>query len=334
MLARFLRSRRGALGLLAALSLVLAATASAQETTAAYPTRPVRLLVGFPAGSALDLMARPLAQKLSEQLGQPVTVDNRPGANGALATEAVAHAAADGYAVLLGTPGQTIIYPLLRRDLPFDVGRDLRPVASVMQPIGVVAVPAELPVRSFAELVALAQARPGQLAMGSAGSGDPAHLAFELLKRQMGLDILHVPYRGSGLALQDMLGGRIQMMIAPYIVLKASAEAGRVRVLAVTTAGRAPVLPEVPTVAEASGPSNFEFASAIGLYVAAATPRGVVARLEAATAQAVQEADLARTYAEQGVVPAFSGGDQFAAWLVREREKWSRIIREANISLD
>ncbi len=242
--------RRRALAAWAAGSLLpAAAPALAQETT--YPSRPVRLLVGFAAGSASDLIARPLAQKLSERLGQPVTVENRPGANGVLASEAVARAAPDGHTLLLGTFSQTVVTPLLRSDLPYDTERDLAPVAGVVQPPLVVAVPADLPARSLGELVALARARPGQLNMGSAGSGDLGHLALELLKRRMGFDIVHVPYRGSGPALQDMLGGRVQLMISPYIVMKGPAEAGQVRVLAVTSSERLPALPDVPTVAEA-----------------------------------------------------------------------------------
>ena len=174
-----------------------AAPALAQE--AIYPSRPLRLLVGFPAGSAADLIARPLAQKLSERLGQPVLVENRPGANGAIAAGTAARAAPDGHTVLLATFSQTVITPLLRRDLPYDAERDLAPVAGVVQPPLVVVVPADMPARSFDELIALARAQPGQLNMGSAGNGDLSHLALELLKRQMGLDI-HVPYQGSGLA--------------------------------------------------------------------------------------------------------------------------------------
>lgn len=313
-------------------SLLPAAAALAQEGT--YPSRPIRLLVGFPAGSALDLMARPLAQKLSERLGQPVLVENRPGANGALATEATARAAPDGYTLLLATGGQTVYTPLLRNDLPFDVERDLAPVAGVVQPPLVVAVPADLPAGSFAELVALARARPGQLNMGSAGNGDLSHLALELLKRQMGLDIVHVPYRGSGQALQDMLAGRVQLMMSPYIVMRGSAEAGRVRVLAVTGSERLPALPEVPTVAEAIGLSGFEASGFIGLYLPAATPRAVLVRVEEAAGWAARHTDLPQFYAAQGLLPRFAGSEELAASLAAQRQKWRRVIREANITSD
>ena len=298
------------------------------------PGSPIRLLVGFTAGSALDLMARRLAQKLSERLGQPVVVENRPGANGALATEAAAHAAPDGRTVLMGTSGQTVITPLLRSDLSVDPARDLRPVASIVQPVLTVTVRSDLPVTDFAGLVALARAQPGRLVMGSAGNGDPSHLALELLKREMGLDILHVPYRGSGPALQDLLGGRIQLMIAPYIVLKSSVEAGRLRALAVTAASRAPSLPALPTVAEAGGPAGFEVAGIVGLYVAAATQPAAVARLEATVADALRAGELDRFYTEQGLMPAFRGSEAFAARLAQERTKWSRVIREAGITAD
>jgi tripartite-type tricarboxylate transporter receptor subunit TctC len=292
------------------------------------------MLVGFPAGSAADLIARPLAQKLSERLAQAVVVENRPGANGALASEATARAAPDGYTVLLATFSQTVLTPLLRRDLPFDAERDLAPVGGVVQPPLVVAVPASLPAGTFAELVALARARPGQLNMGSAGNGDLGHLALELLKRQLGLDIVHVPYRGSGLALQDMLGGRVQLVINPYIVMRGPAEAGQIKVLAVTASERLPALPLVPTVAEAGGPQGFEAAGFIGLYVPAATPPAVLARIEAAAGWAARETDLPHFYAAQGLLPRSAGAEEFATYLARERQKWARVIREANITSD
>ena len=168
----------------------------------------------------------------------------------------------------------------------------------------------------------------------SVGWASEVCLALELLKRQMGLDIVHVPYRGSGLALQDMLGGRVQLMISPYIVFRGSVEAGQVRALAVTAAARIPALPEVPTVAEAGGPSDFEATGFIGLYAPAATPHAVVARVETAAGWAIRETDLPHAYVSQGLVPRFAGSEEFAASLMREREKWGRLVREANIKLD
>jgi tripartite-type tricarboxylate transporter receptor subunit TctC len=317
---------------LAAASFLAPRRTLAQETS--FPSRPVRLVVGFPAGSAADLMARPLAQKLSERLGQTVPVENRAGANGVLASEMVARATPDGYTLLLGTFSQTVITPLLRRDLPYNTERDLVAIAGVVQPSLVVAVRADSPVRSFGELLALARARPGQLNMGSAGNGDLSHLALELLNRQMGLNIVHVPYRGSALALQDMLGGRVQLMISPFIVLKAPAEAGLVRVLAAAAGERLPALPEVPTVAEAGGPPAFEATGFIGLYGPAATPRTILTRLEAAVGWTLRETDLPRFYDAQGLLPRFAGSEEFAAYLTREREKWGPVIREANITSD
>jgi len=310
--------------------LLLAGTASAQNE--AYPARPLRLLVGFTAGSASDLMARPLARELTALLGQPVTVENRPGANGALATDATAQSPPDGYTALFATIGQIVINPLLRHDLAADPARDLRPVASIIDPILVMVVPSELPARSFAEFVALARAQPGKLAMGSAGNGDFGHLALELLKQQMGIDVLHVPYRGSGPALQDLLGGRVQLMISPYIVLKGSVEAGRLRALAVTSAQRATALPGIPTVAEAGGPAGFDVVGVIGLYLPAATPDAIASRLEAAAEAALRDGELSRAYAQQGLLPAYRDGKVFSARLVQERERWARLVREARIT--
>jgi tripartite-type tricarboxylate transporter receptor subunit TctC len=234
----------------------------------------------------------------------------------------------------MATGGQIVYTPLLRRDLPFDAERGLAPLAGVVQPTLAVAVPTDLPAGSFADLVALARTRPGKLNMGSAGSGDLSHLALELLKRRMGLDIVHVPYRGSGQALQDMLGGRVQLMMAPYIVLREPAEVGRVRVLAVTASQRLPALREVPTVAEAGGPQDFEAAGFIGLYAPAAVPRTIQARVEEAAGWAVRDTDLPQFYAAQGLLPGFATSDQLAAHLAEQRQKWGSVIREANITLD
>ena len=223
----------------AAATSALSFTAGAASAQDANPTRPVRVLVGFAAGSALDLMARLLAQRMAERLGQPFVVENRAGANGAIATEAAARAAPDGQTLMMANIGKLVINPAAARGAGPDPALDLAPVAKVLETVLVVAVPADLPARTLAEFVDLARARAGQFNMGSAGTGDLGHLAFEMLKRHAGLDITHVPYRGSGPALQDLLGGRVQLMISPYIVFRGAVEAGcviQVIVGAVSTA--------------------------------------------------------------------------------------------------
>jgi tripartite-type tricarboxylate transporter receptor subunit TctC len=321
-----------ALGLLAA-GRVLQHAPGARAQEAAYPTRPVRLLVGFPPGGGLDIMTRPLAQRLSERLGQPFLVENRPGAASNLAAEAVARAAPDGYLLLMGNHTNLALNAVLQRDLPFDPARDLAPVAQITAVSYVVAVPADLPVRSVAELVALARARPGQLNAGSSGIGSLQHLTIELLKRQAGVDIVHAPYRGGAEVVRELLGGRLQVGIDPYSTFQGAAEAGRLRVLATTQAERLGALPDVPAVAETPGLEGFEVTGFVGVAAPAATPRPVVARLEAAVAWAMRETDLPRLYEAQGLVPRYADADGFAALVARDRGKWGRVVREAGVTL-
>jgi tripartite-type tricarboxylate transporter receptor subunit TctC len=231
------RSAFIALGLLATTGLLppaAAARAQQRDAAAAFPIHPVHLLVGYPAGGGSDLMARPLAQKLSERWGQQVVVENRPGANGNLAVEAVARAAPDGYTLLLANMAQLVTNPVVYRNLPVNTLRDLAPVAQIVEAVQVVVISAKVPARTLAEFIALARQAPGRFNMGSSGNGGMSHLALELLKRRAGVDIVHVPYRGSAPALQDLLAGNIQLMIDPYGPFVGRAEAGLVRVLAVT----------------------------------------------------------------------------------------------------
>jgi tripartite-type tricarboxylate transporter receptor subunit TctC len=331
------RSAFFGLGLLATTGLLPpAATARAQQrdAAAAFPTRPVHLLVGYPAGGGSDLMARPLAQKLSERWGQQVVVENRPGANGNLAVEAVARAAPDGYTLLLANMAQLVTNPVVYRNLPVDTLRDLAPVAQIVEAVQVVAISAKVPARTLAEFIALARQAPGRFNMGSSGNGGMSHLALELLKRRAGLDIVHVPYRGSAPALQDLLAGNIQLMIDPYGPFVGPAEAGLVRVLAVTSLERIPALPDVPTVSETPGLEGFEATGFVGVVAPAATPRPVVAQLEEAVAWAIREPDLEQTYVAQGQTPRFADAAAFRDRITRGHETWGRVAREANITVD
>ena len=315
-----LRRASWLIALAAMLRTGLGASDAALAQEPAYPTRPVRLLVGFPPGGALDNITRPLAQRLSERLGQPFLVENRPGAASNLAAEAVVRAAADGYLLLMGNHSSLAVNAAVQRDLPFDPARDLAPVAQITTVPFVVAVPAELPVRSMAEFVALARARPGQLNAGSPGIASLQHLAIELLKRQAGVDIVHVPHRGGADVLRELLGGRLQVAVDPYSTFRGAAEAGQLRVLATTQAERLRALPEVPTMAETPGLEGFEAAGFVGVAAPAATPRPVIARLEAAVAWAMRETDLPRLYEAQGLVPRHADAEGFAALVARPRE--------------
>ncbi|MGG5889574.1 Bug family tripartite tricarboxylate transporter substrate binding protein [Falsiroseomonas sp. HC035] len=315
---------------LAALPLLRARGAGAQ---ARYPDRPVRMIVGFPAGGGVDLTARPLAQKLSERFGQQFVVDNRGGAGGNIGMDLVAKAPADGHTLLVGNVGMLAINPALYSSLTFDTVADFAPIAQIVAVPLAVAVPADLPVRNLAEFIAMAKARPGALNMGSGGNGGIPHLAFELLKRRAGIDVVHVPYRGSAPALQDLLGSRLQLMIDGYNLMRAAAESGRIRIIATTGRERLPALPDVPTVQE-SGVEGFEAVGWQGILAPAATPAPILAQLEEAIGWALRDTDLPRAYLAQGQLPIFQGREAFTQTVRREREQWTRVVREANVSLD
>jgi tripartite-type tricarboxylate transporter receptor subunit TctC len=233
----------------------------------------------------------------------------------------------------MGNHSKLAVNPVLQRDLPFDTARDLAPVAQVTAVPLVVAVAADLPTRSMAELVALARARPGQLNAGTAGTGTLQYLTLELLKQRAGeLDILHVPFRGAVEVARELLGGRLQVGIDAYTTFRAGVEAGKLRVLATTHAERLPTLPDLPTAAETQGLAGFEATGFVGVAGPAGMPRPALARLEAAVAWAMRETDLPRVYEAQDLLPRFAGAEGFAALIARDREKWARLAREAGIA--
>ena len=321
-----------AFGLFAAAGLVALPRAEGQEA-AAYPTRPVRLLVGFPPGGPLDFMTRALAERLAQRLGQPFLVENRPGASGGLAAEAVARAAPDGHLLLMGNHSNLAVNAALQRDLSFDPVRDLAPVAQITAVPLVLAAAADLPARSVAELVALARARPGQLNAGTPGTATLQHLALELLKQRAGgLDVVPVPFRGGVEIGRELMAGRLHLGIDAYITFRAGVEAGKVRVLATTHVERLPALPELPTVAETPGLEGFEASGFVGVAGPAGMPKPALARLEAAVGWAMRETDLPRLYEEQGLLARYAGAEAFAALVARDREKWARVAREAGIA--
>ena len=321
--------RRSLLGLAAGLPLIR--TAAAQGTD--YPSRPVRVLVGFPPGGGVDLTARPLLAKLQERLGSQFVVENRGGANGNIAMEAAARAAPDGYTLFFGNGGNLAINHALYANLSFDTLRDFAPIAQVVQVPLAVTVPADLPVRTVQEFIALARSRPGQLNMGSGGTGGLPHLAFELFRRQANIDVVHVPYRGSAPALQDLIGGRVQIMIDAFNLSRGAVEAGRVRVIATTGRERMPALPDVPTVAE-QGLPDFVAIGWQGLVAPVATPAAIRARLEQAVEWAMRETDLPQAYLSQGSLPHFAGAAAFRRLIEEERTLWARVVREGNIQPD
>ncbi len=310
-------------------SVLLAGIAASMPAAAQqYPARPVRVVVGFTAGGATDLSARFIAQKLSETIGQPVVVENRPGAGSTLASEMVARSAADGHTLLYSNA--TVAMPSLFAWLNFDVRKDLAPVSLVgYGPLVLVAHPS-LPVKSIKELTALAKRKPGMLNYGSAGIGSMTHLGMALLVSMTGMDLVHVPYKGSSQASIGVLTGEMQLMFSSPAAVMAQIKDGKMRPLGVSGATRSAVLPGVPTIAEA-GLTGYDATSWYGLLAPSGAPRAVISRLGDETVKALTTADLKERLINQGIEPARGGVDEFAVFLTAEIGKWEKVIRAAGI---
>jgi tripartite-type tricarboxylate transporter receptor subunit TctC len=290
-----------------------------------YPNRPIKILVGFPPGTAADVATRLVGPKLGELLNQSIVIENKPGASSNIAVEAAIHAPPDGYTLFMGTISNTINISLLR-DLPFNYATDLAPIALVSTVPNILVVHPSVPAASVAELVQLAKARPGELTFGSAGTGTILHLSGELFNAMAGVKLTHVPYKGSSPAMADLLGGQIATMFAPVSTALPHVRAGKVRALAVTSAQRTPVAPEIATMIELGYP-GFETGVWCGLMAPAATPRPIIERLAAAAAQAQDSAELQALFAAQGIDVVRGGPDVLARTIASETEKWARVIQ-------
>jgi tripartite-type tricarboxylate transporter receptor subunit TctC len=294
-----------------------------------YPVKPPRLVVPFASGGGADILARLVAQTLAEPLGQNVIIDNRPGAAGILGTELVVKAPADGYTLLMGAPGLAI-NPSLYVRLPYDALRDLAPVSLVGAVPNLVVVHPSVPARTIRELVALARANPGRLNYASPGRGTSLHFAVELFRSRTGIDLVHVAYKGGAPALIDLVGGHVDLM---FDVLPASlpyVKSGRLRALAITAAQRSPLLPQLPTVAEA-GIEGFQAITWNGLLLPASTPRGVITRVHQALHQVVNASQMRERYAAIGTDPVTNSPEEFSAFLREETTKWARVAKAAGI---
>jgi tripartite-type tricarboxylate transporter receptor subunit TctC len=321
-----MRSRIRGLGSLAfglCLS-VLAAHAAAQG----YPNRPIRMVVPFPPGGPTDITARTIGAKLSEVLGQSVIVDNRPGAHGFIGVEAVTKAPADGYTLLMASIGTIGINPVLHAKIPYDVFRDLAPISLVVTVPIVLVVHPSVPASTVPELVEYARKNPGKLAYASAGSGGSSHLVAEMFKSATGTDILHVPYKGSGPAVQDLIGGQVQLMFDTLLTATAQIRGGKVRLIATATSKRLAAWPDTPTIAE-SGLAGFDGSSWYCLLAPAGTPPEIVERLSREIARIVALPDMRAKILDQGAVPVGSTPEQFAAFIRSEQDKWAKVIRES-----
>lgn len=319
------------LRLLGAVSLIaVSATAQAQ----AWPERPVRLVVPFPAGGATDLVARVIAQRVSKDLGQQFIVDNKSGAGGTIGTAEAAKAAADGYTLLLTTSSTHAISPHLMPRLPYDAVKDFTPVAHLVDAASVVLVTQSLPVKTVAELIDYAKKHPGQLNYASSGNGTIVHLTTEAFKAQAGVFMTHVPYKGTALAIPDVISGSVQVLIDSIPTGMPHVKTGRLRALAVTGNQRSALAPELPTVAEAGLP-GFSSVTWFGLYAPRNMKPELVARVHDAFEKAAQAPEVVESLAKLGVEPAPSGSPaQFAAMVSADSQRWARIIRDRKITLE
>lgn len=321
-------SRRAALLGAAATSVLLLRPSVSRAQ--AYPTRPIRLIVPFVPGGGADNTARFVAGPLGEELGQTIVVENRGGAGGTIGTAAVAQAPADGYTLLYGTPGPLITNRHLMASLPYDPDRDFAPVSLLTKGAYVMAVHKDVPARSVAELIALARARPGELSYASAGIGAGSHLSGELLSMRANIRLSHVPYRGTGLALQDVAAGRVTMSIDSYGPMLPLIQAGNLRPIAVTSAQRMPDLPDVPTVAETI--PGFEVTVINYVCVRSGTPRPIIDRLNQALVRVLASPELrARMVAAGSSPPVSSTPEELGEMLRSESAKWGEVIRRAGI---
>jgi tripartite-type tricarboxylate transporter receptor subunit TctC len=332
---RILRDALAAAALAAAL---LHAGAHAQGPSTgsgqAFPAKPVRIVVPSSAGGATDTFARALAPRLGESWGQPVVIENRPGANQIIGSDAVAKAAPDGYTLLVSEASSFVMNPHLYKKLPYDALRGFTPITALVRFPWVLVVHPSIPANTFQELVAFAKARPGKLSYGSFGLGSSGHISMDYLKRLLGLDIIHVPYKGGGPAVADLLAGQISMMMVTPLLVESYARAGRLKLIAAVTAKRITALPELATIAE-SGVPGYEAGTWLAFMGPAGMPRDAVARVYADTMKvmndpAVREQHVSRQWFEvMGMPPG-----QFAEFLKSEYERWGRLIQLSGVSVE
>lgn len=307
----------------------LAGTASASE----YPDRPVHLIVPFPPGGGADILARTVMPRVAQVLGKPIVIENKPGAGGNVGAELVAKAAPDGYTLLYGTNGTHAINPALYRNLRFDAAKDFVPVSRMTTIAAMLIVNPKFPVNSVEELIRYAKANPGKVNFASAGNGTTSHLAGELFRTMAGIDIVHVPYRGGALAVTDLIGGQVQMMIDVMPNAYPLARDGRARGIAVSTAARYPGAPEFPTIAE-SGLPGFEASAWDGIFVPAGTPAPIVARLNAAIREALEDPQIAEALRARGAQPMPNTPEAFARHIADSAENWARAVRASGAKID
>jgi tripartite-type tricarboxylate transporter receptor subunit TctC len=317
------------IGALFASALLLAAGPAGAQ---AYPSKPIRWVVPFPASGATDILTRTIAQKLSEALGKPVIVDNKPGAGGALGSDIVAKAAPDGYTLLMATTSTHSIGPALQK-LPYDAQRDFAAISSVADATNVLIVSPQLGVNSVRELIALAKSKPGQLNYSSSGTGSIVHLSGERFKSMTGVEIQHIPYKGTALAIPDIINGQIAMMFDSIVSVMPHIRSGKVKALAISSQKRSVLLPELPTMIEAGVP-GYVSDTYFGVFAPAGTPADIVARLNAELVKIVHDKETRERLLKLGAEPVGSTPQQLADLVKSENAKWAKVIKDAGIKVE
>lgn len=298
-----------------------------------FPSKPIRIVMGFPAGGPLDQHARLLSDKLQAELGQPIVVDYKPGAGGAVAAQDVMKAPADGHTLMIANTGVMVINPAIYPKLPYQTLKDFTPIArTAMQPLALL-VNKDVPVKTLPEFISYAKAHPGKVNFGSAGNGGISHLVPEMLKTAAGIDMLHVPYKGSAPAFTDLMGGQVQFMAESIPQAAAYHKQGKVRALAVTSKERNPALPDVPTAIE-SGLKGFEVVGFYGFLAPAGTPKPVVNRLSQAFEKVMNNPDVRERMVSQGANPDFMNADKFAQFLQGELPRWAKAVKDSGTKMD
>ncbi|HET9043483.1 MAG TPA: tripartite tricarboxylate transporter substrate binding protein [Burkholderiales bacterium] len=323
---------RKILASLAALTLGAFPFAPAHAQSYPNPSKPIRIIVPTSPAGGNDAMARIIAQKLNERMKQPVIVENKAGANGAIGSEFVAKAAPDGYTILFGYIATHGINPALSK-VPYDPVKDFAPIAEVAEAQGVLVVTPSVPAKSVKELIALAKAKPGQLSYASAGNGTAPHISGELFKQMTGTDLLHVPYKGSGPAVTDTLAGTTQVMFPSLVAASGHIKSGKLRGLAVTGKKRSPLFPDLPTIAE-SGVAGFEVVQWYGLFAPAKTPKDIVDRLNREVVAVMKDPETVKKFAAQGADVVAGSPDELGKLVQSELAKWGKFIKEARITAD
>jgi tripartite-type tricarboxylate transporter receptor subunit TctC len=317
---------------LAAAAALFASAAFAQAT--AWPTKPVRMLVGFPPGGGTDILARLVAQRLSETWGQQVVVENRPGASATIASNVVAKSPPDGYTLSMGQLTPNAIAPALMADLPYDARRDLVPVVLVGTSPNMLVTHTSLPAKDVPELVALLKARPHKYSYASSGPGSLQHIAAELFKSTAGVDAVHVPYKGSGQAVVDLISGQVDMNFDSIPAVAQHVKSGKLRPIAVTASKRASGFPDVPAVAETAGFADYDLTTWWGIFTPAGVPEAIVAKIARDTQAALQNAELRARFAELSVEPGGGTPAEFSAYVAREMGKYARLVKALNIKAE